>query len=231
MLLSIPTWIIHISSMVEWGLASLFLYRYGQALRREDIKKFALLMLPHWAGGWCVIAFHLTSDTVLFWLDASKVVNFVGSICLLYGSIQLLLSHRAKQATLTLSALMVLMVFQPIQTFPELYWRAKIIDAIFQLSSVIYFAFLISLLFVYRFDKTVFSPITVFGFWFVLFFVAVTIVCMHFSKLRGYPTLTHDDVLHGLAESLLTLSNLLIVIGIQQQRKQATAIGNLNSVA
>jgi hypothetical protein len=230
MLLSIPTWIIHISSMVEWGLASLFLYRYGQALRREDIKKFALLMLPHWAGGWCVIAFHLTSDTVLFWLDASKVINFVGSICLLYGSIQLLLSHRAKQATLTLSALMVLMVFQPIQTFPELYWRAKIIDAIFQLSSVIYFVFLVSLLFVYRRDKSVFSPITVFGFWFVLFFVAVTIVCMHFSKLRGYPTLTHDDVLHGLAESLLTLSNLLIVIGIQQQRKQATAIGNLNSV-
>jgi hypothetical protein len=231
MLLSIPTWIIHISSMVEWGLASLFLYRYGQALRREDIKKFALLMLPHWAGGWCVIFFHLTSDTVLFWLDASKVINFVGSICLLYGSIQLLLSHRAKQATLTLSALMVLMVFQPIQTFPELYWRAKIIDAIFQLSSVIYFVFLVSLLFVYRRDKSVFSPITVFGFWFVLFFVAVTIVCMHFSKLRGYPTLTHDDVLHGLAESLLTLSNLLIVIGIQQQRKQATAIGNLNSVA
>jgi len=230
MLLSIPTWIIHISSMVEWGLASLFLYRYGQALRREDIKKFALLMLPHWAGGWCVIAFHLTSDTVLFWLDASKVINFVGSICLLYGSIQLLLSHRAKQATLTLSALMVLMVFQPIQTFPELYWRAKIIDAIFQLSSVIYFVFLVSLLFVYRRDKSVFSPITVFGFWFVLFFVVVTIVCMHFSKMRGYPTLTHDDLLHGFAESLLTLSNLLIVIGIQQQRKQATTIGNLNSV-
>jgi len=231
MLLSIPTWIIHISSMVEWGFAALFLYRYGQALRREDIKKFALFMLPHWAGGWCVIAFHLTSDTVLFWLDASKVINFVGSICLLYGSIQLLLSHRAKQAALTLSALLLLSAFQPIQTFPELYWRAKIIDAIFQLSSVIYFVFLVSLLFVYRRDKSVFSPITVFGFWFVLFFVAVTIVCMHFSKLRGYPTLTHDDVLHGLAESLLTLSNLLIVIGIQQQRKQATAIGNLNSVA
>ncbi len=230
MLLSIPTWIVHISSMIEWGLATLFLYRYGQALRREDIKKFALLMLPHWAGGWCVIAFHLTSDTVLFWLDTSKVVNFVGSICLLYGSIQLLLSHRAKQAALTLSALLLLSAFQPIQTFPELYWRAKMIEAIFQLSSVIYFVFLVSLLFVYRRDKTVFSPITVFGFWFVLVFVAVTIVCMHFSKLRGYPTLTHDDVLHGFAESLLTLSNLLIVIGIQQQRKQATAIGNLNAL-
>jgi hypothetical protein len=53
---------------------------------------------------------------------------------------------------------------------------------------------------------------------------------MHFSKLGGYPTLTHDDVLHGFAESLLTLSNLLIVIGIQQKRKQATAIGNLNLI-
>jgi hypothetical protein len=230
MLLSIPTWIVHISSMIEWGLAALFLYRYGQLLRREEIKKFALLMLPHWAGGWCVIFFHLTNDEVLFWLDTSKVVNLVGSICLLYGSIQLLFAHRAKQAALTLSALVMMMGFQPIQTFPELYWRAKIIDAIFQLSSVIYFVFLVSLLFVYRRDKSVFSPITVFGFWFVLFFVAVTIVCMHFSKLGGYPTLTHDDVLHGFAESLLTLSNLLIVIGIQQKRKQATAIGNLNFI-
>ncbi len=231
MLLSIPTWIVHISSMVEWGLASLLLYRYGQALRRKDIKKFALLMLPHWVGGWCVIIFHLTNDTVLFWLDASKVVNFVGSMCLLYGSMQLLQAPRAKQVALTLSTVAVLIACQPIQTFPELHWRAKMIEAIFQLSSLIYFAFLVSLLVVYGRDKTIFSPVTVFGFWFVLCFVVVTIICMHISRLRGYPTLTHDDVLHGFAESLLTISNLLIVVGIQQRRKQASAVGNLNLIA
>ncbi|MFQ3599244.1 MAG: DUF2499 domain-containing protein [Chloroherpetonaceae bacterium] len=226
MLLSIPTWIIHISSMIEWGLAALFLYRYGKEIQRDDVKRFALLMLPHWAGGWCVIVYHLTNDTVLFWLDASKVVNFVGSVCLLYASLSLLLGRKFKREALGSSAFLFLVFFQSAQTFPELYWRAKFIETMFQISSGVYLLFLVSLLFVYRRDKSVFSPVTVFGFWFVLVFIGVTVVCMYFSKLRGYPTLTHDDLLHGLAESLLTMSNLLIVIGIQQQRKEVASIGN-----
>ncbi len=231
MLLSIPTWIVHLSSMVEWGLATLFLYRYGAELERNDIQKFALFMLPHWAGGWCVIIYHLTNDTVLFWLDASKVINFVGSVCLLYASLSLLLGRKITTKALGSSAFVFFIFFQSVQTFPELYWRAKIINLIFQISSGVYLLFLVSLLFVYRRDKSIFSPITVFGFWFVLVFIGVTIVCMHFSKLRGYPTLTHDDLLHGLAESLLTLSNLLIVIGIQHQRKRAASIGKTLSIA
>jgi hypothetical protein len=229
MLLSIPTWIIHISSMIEWGLAVLLLYRYGNLIRRDDIKRFALLMLPHWAGGWCVIAFHLTNDEIHFWLEASKVVNFVGSVCLLYGSLSLLFGRKIKREALSPSLLLI--VVQSVQAFPELYWRAKIIDMIFQISSGVYFCFLISLLFVYRRDKSIFSPVTVFGFWFVLVFIGVTIVCMHFSKVRGYPTLTHDDFLHGLAESLLTASNLLIVIGIQQRHKNVASIGNAPTIA
>lgn len=221
MLLSIPTWIVHLSSMIEWGLAALLLYRYGAQIGRADVKRFALLMLPHWAGGWCVILFHLTNDEVLFWLDASKVVNFVGSACLLYGSLSL--GRNVRREALSGSAFpafLFLVFFQSVQTFPELYWRAKIIDLIFQISSGVYLLFLVSLLVAYRRDKSLFSPVTIFGFWFVLVFIGVTVVCMHYSKLRGYPTLTHDDLLHGLAESLLTASNLLIVIGIQQQRKQ-----------
>ncbi len=226
MLLSLPTWIVHLSSMVEWGLAALFLYRYGKEIGREDICKFALLMLPHWAGGWCVILFHLTNDEVLFWLDASKVINFVGSVCLLYASLSLLVGKKFQRKTLGTSACLVFLFVQSVQTFPELYWRAKMINVIFQISSGVYLLFLLSLLVVYRRDKSVFSPVTVFGFWFVLVFIGVTVMCMHLSKLRGYPTLTHDDLLHGLAESLLTVSNLLIVIGIQQQRKHAASIGN-----
>lgn len=230
MLLSIPTWIIHISSMVEWGVGAFLLYQYGKEIQRDDIKRFALLMLPHWVGGWCVILFHSTNDEVLFWLDASKVINFVGSVCLLYGSLSLLLGRKIKRGVLSGSAFVLLMMVQSVQTFPELYWRAKFIEMIFQISSGVYLLFLISLLFVYWRDKSVFSPLTVFGFWFVLVFIGVTVVCMHFSKLRGYPTLTHDDLLHGLAESLLTASNLLIVIGIQHQRKRAASIGNDPSI-
>lgn len=231
MLLSIPTWIIHISSMIEWGVAAYLLYQYGKQLQRDDIKKFALLMLPHWVGGWCVIFFHLTNDEVLFWLDASKVINFVGSVCLLYGSMSLLFGRKVQREGVGHSAFLLLIVFQSVQTFPGLFWRAKFIEMSFQISSVVYFCFLVSLLFVYWRDKSIFSPITIFGFWFVLVFISVTVVCMHFSKLRGYPTLTHDDLLHGLAESLLTLSNLLIVIGIQKKRKQTASIGNAPLIA
>ncbi|MGQ9805319.1 MAG: DUF2499 domain-containing protein [Chlorobiales bacterium] len=231
MLLSIPTWIVHISSMIEWGVAAYLLYQYGKQLQRDDIKKFALLMLPHWVGGWCVILFHLSNDEVFFWLDASKIINFVGSVCLLYGTLSILLGGKIKREALNGSMFIVLVMVQSVQTFPELFWRAKFIEMIFQISSVVYFCFLVSLLFVYWRDKSIFSPITIFGFWFVLVFISVTVVCMHFSKLRGYPTLTHDDLLHGLAESLLTLSNFLIVIGIQKKCKQTASIGNAPSIA
>ena len=38
--------------------------------------------------------------------------------------------------------------------------------------------------------------------------------------VRGYPTLSHDDLLHGLAESLLSISNLMIVIGAQRKIRE-----------
>jgi hypothetical protein len=223
MLLSIPTWLIHLSSMIEWGMAALLLYRYGASLGREDIKTFARLMLPHWAGGWCVIAFHFTGDAVSFWLDASKVVNFVGSVCLLYASADVIIGARPRREAMSGSLFLAALLIQSVQTFPELYWRAKLIDAVFQLSSAIYFFFLLSLLLLYRRDKSVFSPVSIVGFWFLLVFVAVSVVCIYFSKQRGYPTLTHDDLLHGFAESFLTISNLLIVIGIRQKQRALTA--------
>ena len=71
-------------------------------------------------------------------------------------------------------------------------------------------------------DPEAFSGLTVFGFWFVLVFISVTIFCMYLAtEVRGFPTLSHDDLLHGLAESLLSVSNLLIVLGIHRQTKRA----------
>ncbi|PIO47301.1 MAG: hypothetical protein CMR00_11030 [[Chlorobium] sp. 445] len=216
MLLSFPTWVVHISSMVEWVVASILLYRYGKFIGRKDIERFALLMLPHWSGGMCVIIYHLTGDSVEFWLNASKVINLFGSIALLYASISIILQPSSRApAIASLSG-----VFLLHDSGASL--SAAISTYAMQLSSAVYFLFLLSLLVLYRKDKTVFSGLTVFGFWFVLVFVAVTIVCTHFAvNVRGYPTLTHDDVLHGFAESLLTLSNLIIAIGIAQKFKAA----------
>ncbi|MDW8465050.1 MAG: DUF3593 domain-containing protein [Chloroherpetonaceae bacterium] len=224
MLLSFPTWVVHISSMVEWLAAAVLLHQYGKAVGRKDIEQFAWLMLPHWTGGLCVIIYHLTTDSVEFWLDASKVVNLVGSICLLYASLNIIRFNSSARTALACLFGIVMLHLSPnaAEIFPNKSFKDTLINAAFQLSSLVYFIFLVSLLWLYRKDKTVFSGLTVFGFWFVLVFVVVTIVCTHYAtNVRGYPTLTHDDLLHGFAESLLTASNLMIAIGIAQKLQAA----------
>lgn len=51
------------------------------------------------------------------------------------------------------------------------------------------------------------------GFQFTLVFVAVTIVAAVIAQLRYGALLANVDPLHGGAESLLTVSNLLVVLG------------------
>jgi len=38
--------------------------------------------------------------------------------------------------------------------------------------------------------------------------------------VRGFPTLSHDDLFHGMAESLLTISNLMIAIGAHRKIRE-----------
>lgn len=216
MLLSVPTWFIHISSMVEWGIAILMLYRYGSLIQRRDVEQFALLMIPHWIGGMSVIAFHITGDSAGWLLDASKVINLFGSISLLLASVRIIRSHQPAAGV----AFLFLILFQ--FGLPNESIKDTIINGIFQLSSLIYLLFLVSLLFLYRKDKAVFSKLTIFGFWFVIVFVSITLVCIYYAiVVHGHQTLTHDDFLHGFAESFLTISNLMIVLGIRQKTREA----------
>lgn len=217
MLLSLPTWIIHISSMVEWLIASVLLYRYGALIGRRDVERFALLMLPHWFGGLCVLVYHITGDAVPFWFDASKVMNLVGSSALLYATLTIIFKSNPKLQVPSGSAGVAAMGLL-VSTYGEMMWRAYFVNLAFQLSSVVYLAFLISLIVLYRRDPTVLSPLSIFGFWFLLVFVSVAAVCNYYAtQVRGFPTLTHDDLLHGFAESFLTLTNLFIVAGIRQK--------------
>lgn len=211
MLLSIPTWIIHLSSMTEWAVAMILLHRYGTAINRKDLQRFAWLMLPHWVGGLCVLMYHTTSDRDSFWFDASKVLNLIGSLSLLAASLAIIFKQRA-----VVSSVAAVIFFVP--TYSELLTRAQVINLAFQISSAVYFLFLISLIVLHRRDPQAFSPMTIFGFWFLLVFVAVAATCNHYAtQVRGFATLTHDDLLHGFAESFLTITNLFIVFGIRQK--------------
>lgn len=63
------------------------------------------------------------------------------------------------------------------------------------------------------------------GFYVLLVFVAVTIPAGIYAKVQYGEALANIDWLHGSAESFLTLSNILVVLGFRQgiieyQKKQ-----------
>jgi hypothetical protein len=64
-------------------------------------------------------------------------------------------------------------------------------------------------------------PRALFGFKFLLAFVFGTIPCAIFAKLRYDDILANVDWLHGPAESLLTITNLFIVVGMREGLREA----------
>jgi hypothetical protein len=225
-LLSLPNWIIHISSSLEWGIASLLIYRYGVLSQRKEIRVFGLSMLPHWIGSFFVLFYHITTDRIALLLDLSEVINLFGSISLLLATISILKIKEKTTPATGFAALFAALLFAG---KPESCLGSDIFDAILQVSSLVYLTFLVLLLRLYRQDKSVFSGLTVAGFWFVLVFISVTVFFMYLATAeRGYASLSHDDLLHGSAESLLTVSNLMIALGAHHRIRQYEA-GKINA--
>ncbi|KAF8027713.1 hypothetical protein BT93_E0588 [Corymbia citriodora subsp. variegata] len=82
--------------------------------------------------------------------------------------------------------------------------------------------------FLYFITKSRSAPsLTLFGFYFLLAFVGAT------TKVQYGTSLSNVDWLHGGAESLLTLTNLFIVLGLRRalrkakETKESTTVGNL----
>jgi Protein of unknown function (DUF3593) len=60
-----------------------------------------------------------------------------------------------------------------------------------------------------------FPRLALIGFYMTLVFVAVTIPAGIYAKLKYGQELANVDWLHGSAESFLTLSNILVVLGFR----------------
>ncbi|KAE9614079.1 hypothetical protein Lalb_Chr05g0224191 [Lupinus albus] len=70
--------------------------------------------------------------------------------------------------------------------------------------------------FLYFITKSKTAPnLTLFGFYFLLAFVGATIPAGIYAKVHYGTSLSNVDWLHGGAESLLTLTNLFIVLGLR----------------
>lgn len=65
------------------------------------------------------------------------------------------------------------------------------------------------------------TPLLNFGFRFLLVFVFASIPAGVYCKLVLHKILADVDVIHGGAESLLTLTNLMIVIGLRRSLREA----------
>lgn len=76
--------------------------------------------------------------------------------------------------------------------------------------------------FLYFITKSKSAPkLTLFGFYFLLAFVGATIPAGIYAKVHYGTSLSNVDLLHGGAESLLTLTNLFIVLGLRKAIREA----------
>ncbi|PSC72193.1 1-acyl-sn-glycerol-3-phosphate acyltransferase delta isoform 1 [Micractinium conductrix] len=74
-------------------------------------------------------------------------------------------------------------------------------------------------------------PMTLFGFYFLLAFVFATIPAGIFAKKLYGTALANVDWLHGGAESLLTITNLFIVLGLRDAIRKAEAANAAKAAA
>jgi len=82
--LSTGTWLIHISTVLEWGLAILIISKIGTSLSDNGYKFFALAMLPNLASAMAAITWHIfDNDPQLVGLVfIQALLTFIGNICL-----------------------------------------------------------------------------------------------------------------------------------------------------
>ena len=67
--LSFPTWMVHVSSVIEWIMAIWLVYSYGQVTKDDSWSGLAWGMLPSLVGAMCACTWHFFDNAEsLAWL-------------------------------------------------------------------------------------------------------------------------------------------------------------------
>ncbi|MZP31295.1 DUF2499 domain-containing protein [Heliobacterium undosum] len=77
--LSLPTWFVHIASLIEWAIAVVLVYQLGQRLNQVWLQRLPWAMIPYMLSGVCAIWYHVTYDTQQWLSDAQSYLTFLGS--------------------------------------------------------------------------------------------------------------------------------------------------------
>jgi hypothetical protein len=213
--LSIPTWVIHISSVVEWIAAIWLIWSYGELTGNRAWWGLSLAMLPALVSAMCACTWHYFDNTQsLEWLVTLQAsMTVVGNITLMLAAIGLWRSRdRVGTPELRLGAIAPLFLMLPQLPISK--------ESLFALSLFPYLAFL---WFATRSRQM--PRLALIGFYMTLVFVAVTIPAGIYSKVVYDASLANVDWLHGGAESFLTLSNILVVLGFRQAILEWRSLG------
>ncbi|MBW4523314.1 MAG: DUF2499 domain-containing protein [Scytolyngbya sp. HA4215-MV1] len=86
--LSIPTWVIHILSVLEWMVAIWLVWSYADASQNPAWKGMAIAMVPAWVSAICVCTWHFFDNApTLAWLGmVQATMTFVGNCTLLWAA-------------------------------------------------------------------------------------------------------------------------------------------------
>lgn len=85
--LSIPTWIIHISSVIEWTLAIWLIWRYGELTQNRAWWIFSLAMLPALISAMCACTWHyFDNNPDLHWLVTLQALSTLIGNFTLWGA-------------------------------------------------------------------------------------------------------------------------------------------------
>lgn len=86
--LSIPTWIIHVSSVLEWVAAIWFIWTYGDVSKNRAWWGLSIAMLPALVSAMCACTWHFFDNAQsLEWLvTLQAAMTVVGNVTLLIAA-------------------------------------------------------------------------------------------------------------------------------------------------
>lgn len=85
--LSIPTWIIHVSSVIEWIVAIWLIWNYAEVTNDKHWKLLSYAMLPALISAMCACTWHFfDNDLSLEWLVTLQAsMTVLGNITLCFA--------------------------------------------------------------------------------------------------------------------------------------------------
>ncbi|MBP0027695.1 DUF2499 domain-containing protein [Roseofilum sp. Guam] len=97
--LSIPTWVIHVSSVIEWIMAIWLIWRYGELTGDRRWSWFALAMIPALISAMSACTWHFfDNDPNLEWIVTLQAAMTVVGNCTLCAAGWLLWRQTQSQA-------------------------------------------------------------------------------------------------------------------------------------